>query len=278
MSIRVVTDSTCDLPASIIAELQITVLPLYINIGKKGYLDGVDMSRQQFYEGLPTFSSHPQTAAPGSDTFRHVYEGLAKEGASEILSIHIAKQLSATIEVAHLGARETKALPVTVFDSRQLSLGMGFLVQRAAQAAAEGHTMPDILALLEQLVSRTYVFAALDTLEYLRRSGRMNSVVARLGTFLQIKPLLKMYDGTASSERVRTRQRAMTRLTRLLQDVGTLEEVALIHTNAPERVKALRQQAADLLPLGDLTTVNITPVIGAHVGPGAVGFACIARS
>ncbi|MCZ7546629.1 MAG: DegV family EDD domain-containing protein [Anaerolineae bacterium] len=134
---------------------------------------------------------------------------------------------------------------VTVLDSRQLSMGTGFLVEAAAKAAALGHDLGQILAMLEEQIRRTHVFAALDTLKFLQRSGRMSWTVAGLGTLLQIKPLLKMYDGQSSAERVRTRDRAIRRVIELLQACAPLERVALLHTNALESAEALRQRAAD---------------------------------
>lgn len=278
MSIKIVTDSTCDLPPSVIEQYGITVIPLYINVGKQGYLDGVELSREAFYEQLPTYETYPTTAAPGSEVFKQEYERAAGEGATGVLSIHIASSLSATLEVARFAARETTSVPVTAFDSKQLSLGTGFLVELAAKAAARGASMSEIVALLEEQITRTHVFAGLDTLEYLRRSGRMNGVLASFATWLKIKPLLKMYQGDASSERVRTSKRATQRLIKLLSDVAPLEKVALLHSNAPQKAEALRRQVQHLLPEGEIMSVNITPVIGAHIGPGAVGVACVSRS
>jgi DegV family protein with EDD domain len=275
MTIKVVTDSTCDLPQSSIDEYGITVVPLYINFGSQGYLDGVEISRQEFYERLPDTDPLPTTAAPGADMFRTSYEQLAEQGATEVLSIHISISLSATLDVARVAARQTKAVPVTVFDSRQLSLGMGFLVLTAAKAAAEGHSMDEIIALLEEQISRTHVFAALDTLEYLRRSGRMNGAVARLGNLLQVKPLLRMHDGNPTAERVRTTNGATKRLIHILKDLAPLKQVALVHTHTPDRAEALQQQVQHLLPEGTVPSVDITPVLGANIGPGAVGFACV---
>jgi DegV family protein with EDD domain len=275
LSIRIVTDSTCDLPEATTNEYGITVVPLYVNIGGQGYLDGIDLSREEFYERLPDYDPPPTTAAPGPERFRRIYEGLAAEGATEILSIHISISLSAVVDSARSGAQETKGVPVTVFDSGQLSLGTGFLVVAAAKAAAEGCSMAEIIASLEALTLRTYVFAALDTLEFLRRSGRMNGTVAGLGNLLQIKPLLKMHDGNPTAERVRTSSRAIKRLISLLSDLAPLEQVAIVHSYAPDKGEHLRQLVQHLLPAGEVPSVNLTPVIGAHIGPGAVGFACI---
>jgi len=275
MSLRIVTDSTCDLPAATLARYGIRVVPLYINVGRNGYRDGIDLTREAFYRGLPTFPVHPTTAAPSAHTFREVYESLAAEGATAVLSIHIATALSGVVDVARSAAREVMAVPVTVLDSQQLSLGTGFLVETAAQLAAVGRPLNEILAVLADQIRRTHVFAALDTLEFLRRSGRLNGFLAGIGALLQLKPLLTMFAGTPSTERVRTRRRATRRLIDLLRAVGPLERVALVHTAAPERVAELRAEAGTLLPTGDLLAVDITPVIGAHIGPGAVGFAVV---
>jgi len=277
MPIKIVTDSTCDLPETVTAEYGITVVPLYINVGNQSYLDGVELSRQEFYQRLPDYDPFPTTSMPGAEQFRQVYERLGAEGATEILSIHISISLSGVVNVARLGSQQTEAVPVTVLDSRQLSLGTGFLVLSAARAAAAGRSMAEIVALLEEQISRTHVFAALDTFEFLRRSGRVNGFRYGLGTLLSIKPLLKMYDGQAISETVRTRKRAFERLIQLVSDLGPLRQLALVHTNAPKDAEMLRQQAQYLFP-DDRTplSVDVTPVIGAHIGPGAVGFACVA--
>ena len=275
MSIKIVTDSTCDLPAPVVAEHGITVIPLYINFGDQGYLDGVEISRQEFYERMPAYDPPPTTATPGAEMFRQVYERLATEGATQILSLHISKSLSATVDVARVAARETDVVPVTVLDARQLSLGTGYQAVTAAQAAAAGRSMEEILAILDEQISRTHVFAALDTLEYLRRSGRMSRIVAALGNFLQIKPLLHMHEGDPVAERVRTQKSATRRLISILEELAPLEKVALVHTNAPQRAEALRKKVQHLLPQGDVPSVDVTPVLGANIGPKAVGFACI---
>jgi DegV family protein with EDD domain len=279
MTIRIVTDSTCDLPAETVARYGIGVVPLYINVGKQGFLDGIDITRQQFYQGLPGFAEHPTTAVPSLSKFSAVYDALADEGVSDVLSIHISVALSAVVDVARVAAQETSSTRVTVFDSRQLSMGTGFLVETAAKMAAAGSSVAEIQAALNAQIKRSHVFAALDTLEFLKRSGRMNKYVVGLATLLQIKPILTMYDGKPGTERVRTHDRAMKRVVEMLAAVGPLERLAIVHTHAaPERVAELRTLAATLLPRGDILTEEITPVIGAHIGPGALGFAVVGAS
>ena len=276
MPVRIVTDSTCDLPADTIARYGISVVPLYINIGNQGFLDGIDITREEFYQKLPDYPEHPTTAVPSSQKFRAMYDALADEGATQVLSIHVSVALSAIVNVARSAAQETTSAAVTVFDSMQLSLGTGFLVETAAKLAAAGRSIEEILTALNAQIKRSHVFAALDTLEFLRRSGRMNRFMANLGALLQLKPIMTMYAGKPGNEPVRTRTRATKRLIEMLRQVGALERVAIVHTNAPERVAELRAQAASLLPAGDILVADITPIIGAHIGPGAYGFAVVA--
>ena len=276
MSIRIVTDSTCDLPSQIIQELGIEVIPLYINFEKESFLDGVEISREEFYSRLPFESKPPTTSIPGTETIRHLYEKLAKEGAKEILSLHISKSLSATVDVARAAAREIRQIPVTVLDSDQLSLGLGFLAEKAAKLASKGGKMNDILTELKDQISRTYVFAALDTLEYLKRSGRMNGVVAGLGELLQIKPILKMHAGNPTVDRARTKEGAKKRLISLVEKLGPLEKISLVHTNAREEALKLFSKAGKFFRENEEPlSVNVTPVLGTNIGPGAVGFTCI---
>jgi DegV family protein with EDD domain len=276
MSIRIVTDSNCDLPQAMVDEHAITVLPFYINIGPESYLDVVEMSRADFYEGLPDFEAQPMTSVPGPGTFVEVYDKLADEGATEILSLHISASLSAMVNSARLAAEEWHRLPVTVFDSGNLTLGTGLQVVAAAQAAAEGRSLAEIVAMLQDLAARTYCFAALDTVEFLRRSGRLTRFQWGLASVLQIKPLLKMHAGEPEMERVRTAAKAVERLLELTTELGQLQELAVVHTHAPDSAEALRQRGRHLFPSDQAPLfAEVAPVIGAHIGPGAVGFVAI---
>ncbi|MEN6570623.1 MAG: DegV family protein [Anaerolineaceae bacterium] len=276
MSVRILTDSTCDLPQEVISQLGISVIPLYIHFDNQDYLDGIDLSREDFFSQLSSFQISPTTAVPSDAKFHAMYDSLADEGASEVLSIHISGKLSAVVNVAQAAAKETTSVPVTVLDSRTLSMGTGFLVQEAARLARAGANVRDILDKLERLIKRIHVWAALDTLEFLKRSGRMNTVMAGLGELLQLKPLLKMYDGVYGVERVRTRKNAIARLQQKLEEYGPFEQMVFIHTNAIDRAKALQNEAMHLLNEKTNTWIStLNPVLGAHLGPGVVGFAAI---
>jgi DegV family protein with EDD domain len=278
MSIRVVTDSTCDLPQNVIQELGITVIPLYINFGDEGYLDGVEITRKDFYTNLPNYPIHPTTGTPGVDSFTKTYARLASEGATQIISIHISKSLSATVEVAESAAKAFDQAPVLFRDSQQLSIGTGFQVETAARMAMEGKTLDEITMTLNDLTGRTLVAAGIDTLEYLRRSGRMNRFMTGIGSLLQLKPILTMKNGLPGTERVRTSARAEARLIEILEERQPLERFAMLHTNAPEKAMQFHSRISDFLPETEVVSMDITPVIGAHIGPGAIGYALISKS
>ena len=277
MKIAIVTDSTCDLPAEVVNQHGITVIPLSINVGDKSFLDGVDLSREEFYTQLPNFNPHPKTAAPGPEVFTQAYNRLTDEGALAILSIHISETLSATVNSARIAAEQFTRIPVLVLDSSQLSLGMGFLVEKAAQLASSGNSVDEILSALKESMPRAYVFAALNTLEYLRRSGRMNFAIATFGELLQLKPLLHMNMSKATAHRTRTRSKAMSHLLSWLKEYAPYEKLAIVHAGVEEEARTLYHLAKSFLPDGEILIAQITPVLGAHLGIGALGFACISK-
>jgi len=277
MSIKIVTDSACDVPPAIAAELDITVVPVYINVGEQSYLEGIELAREEFYRNLAIYDPYPTTAAPATGAFAEVYERLTAAGATRILSIHLASSLSATYNAARLGAEVAESAPVTLFDTEQITLGAGLLVLTAAEAAAAGCSIDEILAMLKERVARTRVFGMLDTLESLRRSGRVSWAQFGLGTLLQIKPVMMIWKGEVEVvARVRTSKRSMQQMLQMLEAYSPFERLAVIHVDAAVSAKQLRERAEHLFPAGsDLLTTEITPAIGTHLGLGAVGFACI---
>lgn len=277
MTVRILTDSTCDLPADIIAGLGITVIPLYIHVGNEHYADGVDITREQFYQNLRHFEHHPTTAVPSPAKFHALYESLAEEGATEILSIHISETLSGAVNVARVTAAEPTSVPVTVVDSRNLSMGTGFLVQTAAELARAGRKVAEILPVLESQIKRTHVWAALDTLEFLRRSGRMSRALSTVGEILQIKPIMKMHDGISGVERVRTRKAALARLMEIMNTYSPFEKLAFLHSNALDQARDLQEKMTYLVPESGALFGVVNPVLGAHIGPGVIGFAAVRK-
>ncbi len=276
MVIKIVTDSTCDLPASIAADYGITVIPCYINFLNHSCLDGTELSREEFYQKLPACRLLPTTSSPGISTFIQVYQKLASEGASGIISVHVPQSLSNVVNVAELAAESIEKIPVAVVNSGQLSMGIGYQAIAAARAAAAGKTLAEILALIKDMMERTYVFATLDTLEYLRRSGRLNRVQANLGALLNIKPYLKLHNDEVKLEPVRTFKKSITRLVTGIGELAPLEDIIFLHTHAAEKAQHLMTITQSFLPSGKAALLTeASPVIGTHLGPGAVGVACV---
>lgn len=279
MNISIVTDSTCDLPKNIVDRLGITVIPCYINLDGKSFLDGVELTREEFYQRLPVSHPHPTTSAPGTGTFLEVYNRLADEGSQGIISIHVSQSLSNVNNVATLAARGFERIPVKVVDSGQLTLGVGLLVEAAAEMAQQGLLLDDIEHKLLELRRRTYSFARLSTLEYLRRSGRLSHLQQGLASILDIKPIMRMNDGVAHMEMVRTRRRADERVVELAKGLVNIEKIGFVHANAEADVRLLMDQIQPFLPEGVTGYISdVTPVIGAHVGPGAICVSMVAGS
>lgn len=276
MSIKVVTDSTCDLPASLVKEYDISVIPCFINMGGKSYLDGVELSREAFYARLPDYDPPPTTSAPGIGTFVEKYRQLIAGGADAIISVHLSGKLSNVVNVARLAGERISDVPIHVIDSGQLTIGTGLLVLAAAQAAAAGDNVETILATISEKAKRIYTVAALDTLEYLRRSGRLSRFQALMGTVMRIKPLLTVYGGTINMERVRTRKKAIAWLLERLDALRPVEQLVLLHTHATREIEALWQQIQPRFPeLPRPWFLDVTTAIGAHLGPAGVGFTCV---
>ncbi len=276
MQIGLVTDSTCDLPASTVEQLGIQVVPSILVVDGRQVADGPDLSRQEFYTSLPGLKIPPTTAAPSSGEFQLRYQSLIDDGCGHILSIHAAEALTAIISAARQAAAQFGGR-VTVIDSHSLSLGLGFQVLAAAQAAESG--LPAALQAIESTRQRLRLLAALDSLTYARRSGRISAATSLFGALLHIKPIVELSDGDVRSvAAVRTTRQANERMAALVRSAGRLERLAILHTGAEGRAREflarIMQQSSLMLPR-DILLVNVTPVIGAHVGPNALGVAAV---
>jgi DegV family protein with EDD domain len=274
MTIKIITDSTSDLPESILQDYDISVVPCFIHADGNSYLDGVEMSREEFYNRLPEWENNPTTSAPSPGMFIDAYQKAIDEGATGIFSIHISDQLSNVVNVARIAAESIQQrFPIQVMDSGQLTMGIGLLAKAAAIFAREGKALEEISQSVMVRAKKIYTYAALDTMEFLKRSGRVSHLGANLGSILQIKPILKMNLGKSGMEVQRTRNNAMKRLIQVAKSFSPLDQVTMVHTNALERARELFGEIKSLLPEGvspDYT--DVSPVIGSHIGPGAVGF------
>jgi len=274
MPVRVVTDSNGDIPPEEAARLNIVVVRSILNIEGKSYVDGIDITRNEFYRRLPTLNPPPTTAAPSTADFEAAYRSC---GSADIVAIHLASTLSGIFAAARLGA-EPLGEQVTVVDSEQASMGMGWQVVAAAEAAATGASREEVLRLVRSVQERVRLFASLDTIEYLRRGGRASLLSARLGELLQIKPLIEVRAGAVSAlARVRTRQKAREELAARVEALGPLERLAILHTDCLADAQAMASRLAPLSASAPWV-VEATAVIGTHVGPGVIGAAAVMAS
>jgi len=272
--VRVVTDSTSDIPPEVAARLNITVIPAYIQVEGRSYRDGVGLSREQFYAQLPRMTTSPTTAVPPPHEFALAYREAMTE-ADELIAIVVSAELSGMYDVACLAAQEVPELKVRVVDSGQVTMGLGWLAIVAAEAAANGRTAEEILALIEDTKPRTHVYAVLDTLEYLLRSGRVSWARAKAAQILRIKPLVGVLMGKVRDlGRTRTRGRAIDRLVEVTRSLGPLDRLAVLHSYASE-VEAFRRRLVEDCSPAQLLTVAVTTIIGTHVGPRALGVAAV---
>ena len=278
MKIGVVTDSTSDLPRYLAEQHEIEVISTILILDGKEYADGQGISRDDFYNQLPSFQVPPTTAAPSIGEFSTRYDSLLKRGCDHIISIHTAGQWTTIANSARQAAQDFPN-KITIIDSGSLSLGTGFQAIAAAEAAETG--LQAALNAVKSTRKRLKVYAALDTMEYLRRSGRVPGAVAMLGGLLSIKPLVEPLDGEVKAiGAVRTTSQANERILNLLLGLGELECLAILHTGAESRAKellnAVMQKASQSVPR-DILMVNVTTIIGTHVGPHGLGFAAVKK-
>jgi DegV family protein with EDD domain len=278
MKIGIVTDSTSDLPNHLTEQYGIEVIPTILILDGKEYADGLGISRDEFYKRLPSLQIPPTTAAPSIGEFSTRYDSLFTRGCDHIIAIHAPGQLTAIINSARQAAQDYPG-KITIVDSLFLSMGLGFQVLAAAEAAENG--LQAALNAIESTRSRLKLYAALDTLENLKRSGRVNGAVAALGGLLSIKPMIELTGGDVKAVgAVRTTKQANERILNLLVQRGNLERLAILHTGAEPRAKeflnTIMQQASQLMPR-DILMVNVTSVIGTHVGPNGLGFVSVQK-
>lgn len=275
--VSVVTDSTADIPPQIAADLDISIVPCFVMFGDESFLDGVTLTRAQFYARLASSPLSPTTASPSAGAFEEMYARIGRPG-DAILSIHLAAALSSVYQVAQLGSRAALAAPVTVYDSASTSMGLGWQVIAAARAARRGESLAEIVSRLDRMKGRVYVLAALDTMEFLRRSGRVGWARALIGQVLDVKPIVRLYQGSVDLvDRVRTRARMLTRLVEMVTSLGPLESLAVLHSSTPAAAARLLEAVAGLAP-GEVPVVEVTPIIGVHVGPNGLGLAAVVKT
>lgn len=275
MRIEVVTDSTCDIPLEQVERYRIHVVPNLLISGGRSIEDDRAFSRKEFYAGLAGMREIPTTSTASSGVYQALYESLFRNGCESILSIHASSRLSGIFNAASIAAQAAPG-PVHVVDSRQVSLGLGFQVLAAAEAICRGLPLEGILTGMEQLNRRARVVAMLDTLEYLRRSGRVSWAKASLGNLLNLKLFIEVREGVVHRiGESRTRRKGTERLLEMIEASGPLERLAILHTNDRDDAQEVLERVKNQPTLSPAFLMNITPVVGVHVGPKGLGFACL---
>jgi DegV family protein with EDD domain len=284
--VRVVTDSTSDIPEDIARQLDITIVPANIQFADRSFRDGIDLSRDEFYRRLVSGPDLPTTSAPAAGIFAQAYRDVAAQSTASgaplegIVAVHLASRLSGLFNSARLGAEEVTETRVHLIDSEQVSIGTGLLAIVAGRAAQAGLGLDEIVAMVEARVRRVRLLALLDTLDYVRRSGRLGAARWLLGTLLNIKPIIEVRHGEVLPpvEMMRTRGRGLERLVELATEIAPFEELAVVHARAPQLAETLLDHLAALHPRAQIVCGEVGVTIGTYAGPGAVGFICVQRA
>jgi DegV family protein with EDD domain len=274
MVVRILTDSTCDIPLEQAEALGITIVPLTVFFGENAFLDGIELDNASFYSMLQTSKLTPRTSQPTPAAFQEAYTRLINEGADSILSVHVSSKLSGTYQSACNGRDalpdEMKKIPIEMVDSEIASLGLGVPVMHAAEEARQGLALAEIKARLLDRIARLKIMFVLDTLEYLKRGGRIGGARALLGNILSVKPILSFKNGViVPLEQPRTRSKAYGRIAQLVSEMGEVEEMAVIESD--EEVGQQLVRSLKSVYQGEIPTYKLGAVLGAYAGPGTAG-------
>ncbi|MCY4365318.1 MAG: DegV family protein [Chloroflexi bacterium] len=274
MAVRVVTDSTSDLPPALAEELNITVVPANVVIDDVTYRDGIDMTSDEFYQRLVNGPRLPTTSQPSVGTFQAAYQEILDQG-DEIVSIHVSGKLSGTVNSAEQARASIGAdAPVEVVDSGGASIALALIVAAAAEAAGDSSSRQELADQVRRDLPRTSATFALDTLEYLQKGGRIGKAQAFVGSLLSVKPILTLADGEVHPlERPRNHQRAMRRLVEMTREKAPAARVGVVYSTDEQWAAELRASLSDLVPEDKIMTVRFGPALGTYVGPRAVGVA-----
>jgi DegV family protein with EDD domain len=279
-NVVVVTDSSATVPARLVAELDIRVVPVYLTLEGISFRDGVDITPREVYRWQRNGSHQPTTAAPSVGDFLRVYLGAA-ENVSGIVSIHMSPALSAIPGAAGVAATLVETVPVRIVDCGSAAMGQGFVVAAAARVAAAGAGLEAVAQRAREVADQVHLLATIPTLEYLHRGGRVGNAAALVGSMLQIKPVLCVAEGHVDVfARPRTQSKAIRIMLQAVADQvdGRHLHAAILHADVPEQAEALRQEVAQRFRCAELYVTELTPVMGAHTGPGVLGVAFYADS
>lgn len=268
--IALVTDSTCDLPESVVKDKNITVIPLNVHFGEETFLDGIDLQSNEFFEKLSTSEIHPQTSQPSVGRFVETYNDLLKKHDS-ILSLHISSKLSATYNSALQAQKEIGNEKIKVIDSMNGTLGLGAIVHHIADLNQKGESFENLVKEAEKIIPNAIFMGLVPTLEYLAKGGRIGKARAFMGSLLKIKPILSAVDGEIQSVgKARTLIKGMDFIVDEMKN-RKISKLFIVHANHEERANLLKEKTKDIVDPKDVIIAEFGPVVGTHLGPGAFG-------
>jgi DegV family protein with EDD domain len=271
MAIRIVTDSTADLPKQLAEELGISVVPVYVRFGEEVYLDRVDISEDEFYQRLEKTTVHPSTVQPGPQDFLEVYRKLSPK-ADGIVSIHISSKLSGTYNSAVMAKDmlDTKC-PVEVVDTQMVTMGLGLLVIAAATMAKKGESADKIVKEVKKTIPKIHLLCLFDTLKYLLLGGRIGKAKALLGSILNVKPMITIKDGeVVPAGQVRTRAKGIDKLLEFGQNAKNIQDLAVVYSTTPDEAQNLAERLGSVFDRKRIRMSRVGPALGVHIGPGAL--------
>jgi DegV family protein with EDD domain len=269
MPVKIVTDSSADLPEELVNELGIEVVPLYVRFGEEVHRDRVTISEDEFYSRLDNTPVHPSTVQPGPQDFLEVYQRVS-EGADGIVSIHISSKLSGTVNSAVM-ARDMLGggCPVEVIDTQSVTMGLGLIVIAAAQVAKAGGAMDKVVAAAKEAVPQIRLLAMFDTLKYLLLGGRIGKAKALLGSILNVKPMISLKDGeVVPAGQARNRAKGMDKLFDFAQNATDIKGISIVYNTIPEEAQVLAERLGSVFDKEKIIVARMGPVLGVHMGPG----------
>ena len=272
MSVRVVTDSASDLTDEEASVLGITIVPMSIRFGEVEFIDRTELGADEFYARMAVSDDIPGTAAPAPGAFKAAFDSCFEDGANTVVCINLSSGVSATLEAAEIGARELGDRDIRIIDSRSVTGGLGTLVLAAGQTANSGASAEEVVSVVENLKQRTYVYAALDTLENLKKGGRIGNAQALFGNMLSIKPIIDFSSGVVEeAAKLRTRKKSLVWLRDKLAEHGDrVENLSVLHAQA-EDIEDFLELLTTVVDPSTTRVGSLGPVVASHAGPGVIG-------
>lgn len=271
MTVRIVTDSSCDLPTELVQELGITVVPLYVRFGEEVYREQVDISLDEFYKRLEQGPIHPVTIQPSPQDFVTAYQKVAPE-ADGIVSIHISSKLSGTFNSALQGKKLLeKDFPIEVVDSQIITVGLALICIAAAKMAKAGESLASVVEEVKQMIPNIRLLALLDTLKYLQKGGRIGKAKALLGSILNVKPMITLKEGeVVPAGQTRSRSKGIERLFSFVESVSNIEDLVIAYNTTPDEAQALAERLGSILTKEAVKVIRLGTTLGVHMGPGGL--------